>query len=93
MPRGRPRNQQNQNELEMTAEDIHDIFRERVVGLHLKNKFYEFATKAEEQYNCPCCLNDIKQAEAFCLLVCGHHTCTSCWIYMSEPKRCPVCRE
>ena len=90
MPRGR-RNQEQS--IELSEEDIHEMFRERVVGLHLKNKYYEYATKSGEQFNCPCCLNDLKQAEAFLLLVCGHHTCCSCWIYMTEPKKCPICRD
>ena len=89
MPRGRrPQNEQ----IELDAEQLQDMFRERVVGLHLKNRFYEYATKAEELFNCPICLSDIKQTEAFCLLVCGHHTCMSCWHYTPEPKKCSICR-
>lgn len=90
MPRGR-RNQEQA--IELDANELHDMFRERVVGIHLKNKFFEYACKADEQFNCPVCLNDIKQPEAFCLMVCGHHTCFSCYHYMNEPKRCPVCRD
>ena len=89
MPRRRA---QQEQAIELDADELHDMFRERVVGLHLKNRFYEFATKADEMFNCPCCLNDIKQAEAFCLLTCGHHTCASCWLYLNEPKKCAVCR-
>lgn len=89
MPRTRSRNQL----IELSGDDIHDMFRERVCGLHLKNKYYEYATKTGEAFNCPICLNDIKQTEAFCLLICGHHLCFSCQYYMNEPKKCMLCRD
>ena len=90
-----PRRGRNANEepiIELDSRQLEDMFRERVCGLHLKNRFFEYATKSGEQFNCPVCLNDIKQPEAFCLLVCGHAPCCSCWLYMNEPKTCPVCR-
>lgn len=88
-----PRRRTNQEHtVELDAEQLNDMFRERIVGMHLKNKYFDYATKSGEQFNCPICLNDIKQCEAFCLLVCGHHTCCSCWLYMKEVKLCPVCR-
>ena len=92
MPR-RGRSVNEEPVLELDGRELESMFKERVVGLHLKNKFFEYATKSGEQFNCPCCLNDIKQPEAFCLLTCGHHTCCSCWLYMNEVKRCPVCRD
>lgn len=92
MPRRRNTEVVDQS-IEIDEEQFLKMFKERVVSLHLKNKFFEFATKAGEQFNCPICLNDIQQPEAYCLLRCGHHTCFSCEYYTKEPKTCPVCRE
>ena len=97
MPRTRPiRNerliaQTETQSLELSEHEFKEIFKERIVSLHLKNKFFEFATKSGEVFNCPCCLNDLKQPEAFCLLICGHFLCWSCNHYSPE-RRCPVCR-
>jgi len=88
----RPRRQQEHEEIEMSPREIAELFREKVVSQHLKNKFFEYAQKCGEQFNCPVCLNDLKQPEAFCLLVCSHHLCFSCYHYLPEPKNCPLCR-
>ena len=97
MPRTRPiRNERliattETQSVELTEHDIKEMFKDRIVSLHLKNKFFEFATKSGELFNCPICFADLKQPEAFMLLVCGHHTCGSCYHYSPE-RRCPVCR-
>lgn len=89
MPRRTRGTPQQDNYIEV--EDLEELFRERVVSLHLKNKYYEYANKSGETFNCPVCLNDLKQPEAFCLLACSHHVCFSCYYYMDK-KICPICR-
>ena len=96
MPRGRPRRNQNQDDDEMIQLDtneLHDLFRERVCCKFLIDRMWGLLNSKGEIIQCAVCMDNIHQC-GYLLLVCGHdQVCASCYQYMKEPRRCPVCRD
>lgn len=92
MPRGR--RPQNDNQIELSPEDLNDLFRERICSKYLKDRMWNMITKTNEKVECSICLEQITQSSGYLLLVCGHdQVCAGCYHYLQEPRRCPVCRD
>jgi len=80
-------------EIELTSEEIEDIFKDRVASNFLRTNYFRLLQQVNEIPQCCICDSQIESISSFLLLTCGHcSTCAGCWQYVSEPKVCPTCR-
>jgi len=93
MPRGRPRRQQEHEEIEMSPREIADMFKERICSKHLRDRMWNLLKQKDEQITCCVCMEVITSSTGYLLLTCGHdQCCASCWNYIKEPQLCPICK-
>jgi|DEB0MinimDraft_6_1074348.scaffolds.fasta_scaffold191331_1 hypothetical protein len=82
MPRGRPA------EKELCFVEIKPL----ICCKYLIENHWQLAQKCNEKFECPICLEEIKDKHSFALCVCGHTLHFDCYFWSKNRNQCPVCK-